>query len=398
MRTVIVGASLGGLRTAQAIRAAGLEDSIILIGAEPVLPYDRPPLSKGFLRGENDAGDLALISRDELARLDVDLRLATTATGLDITRQVVELDGGTSVAYDALVIATGCRPRTLPGAGYLNTLRTLDDGMVLRDRLARSASLTVVGGGFIGSEIAATAQGLGLAVTIVEPAAGLMVRAVGEVIGEHLTELHRRRGIDVRTGAGVRELSPGPAGHRIRLTDGSIITAGTIVAGIGAIPATGWLEGSGLRLADGVVCGPDLRADGTTNVFAVGDVARWRHPRYPRDVRAEHWTAVAEHARVVAANLAGGHTVADSLPYVWSDQFGARLQIAGAVPPDPTVEYAAGGPGSERFVALLTDGTGVQAVAARGALREFLAHRGELDRRTAVTGPSEPGRAPVTRA
>ncbi|GAA1505979.1 FAD-dependent oxidoreductase [Nocardioides humi] len=381
MRLLVLGASLGGLRTAQAVRRAGLDAEVTLVGAEAVLPYDRPPLSKDFLRGARQASDLALASQDELDELGVSLRLGRTATALDSVRQVVDLDDGSALEYDALVIATGSRPRTLPGGHVptdLHTLRTIDDATALRDRLARSSSLAVIGGGFIGSEIASTARGLDIDVTIVEPAGTLMLRALGETIGQHMTHLHLRENVDIKAGVSVERVTDTGGRQLIELSDGATILADTTVVGIGAIPNIDWLQGSGLTLSDGVLCGPDLRAVGTTNVFGIGDVARWLHPRYDRYIRVEHWTSVAEQARVVAANLAGQPTVADALPYVWSDQLGSRLQIAGVVPVDPMVEYAVGQPGTDRFVALLSDASGPQAVVGRGAVRDFLAHRAEL--------------------
>ncbi len=248
----------------------------------------------------------------------------------------------------------------------------------MRDRLARSSSLAVIGGGFIGSEIASTARGLDIDVTIVEPAGTLMLRALGETIGQHMTHLHLRENVDIKAGVSVERVTDTGGRQLIELSDGATILADTTVVGIGAIPNIDWLQGSGLTLSDGVLCGPDLRAVGTTNVFGIGDVARWLHPRYDRYIRVEHWTSVAEQARVVAANLAGQPTVADALPYVWSDQLGSRLQIAGVVPVDPMVEYAVGQPGTDRFVALLSDASGPQAVVGRGAVRDFLAHRAEL--------------------
>jgi NADPH-dependent 2,4-dienoyl-CoA reductase/sulfur reductase-like enzyme len=380
VRIAIIGAGLGGLRTAEALRAHRFEGSVLLIGDEAELPYDRPPLSKEVLLGTREPSDTALVTRPRLAELGVEARLGVAATGLDIQGHLVRLSDGSSVVYDHLVIATGARARELPGIGRaegLHPLRTLSDARAVRNRLRRSRTLTVVGGGFIGAEVAATASNTGLAVTIVEAAGELMSRALGPVLGGHLTLLHRQRGVDVRTGVTV--LAARARGDRLELalSDGSEIASDLAVAGVGALPNVEWLRGSGLRLGDGVQCDASLRAVGADSVYAVGDVARWPHPRYGA-MRAEHWTSVAEQAAVVAAGIAGESRVADALPYVWSDQFGTRLQIAGQIGTGDDVSYAVGGPCSERFVALARGGERATAVVARGALRDFLAHRAIL--------------------
>lgn len=381
MNIVIVGAALAGLRTAEALRARGADGPILLIGDEAELPYDRPPLSKEVLRGSREPSDTALASRQRLADLGVETRLGVKATRLDIESGQVQLSDGSCACYDRLVIATGARARRLPGIDQvegLYQLRTLSDARAVRDRLRRSRTLTVIGGGFIGVEVAATAREAGLEVTVVEAAGELMSRGLGRTLGGHLTHLHQRHGIDVQTGITVRSVHRCDERLELALSDGSEISSDLAVAGVGSVPNVEWLHGSGLRVGDGVECDASLRAIGASNVYAVGDVARWPHPRYGM-MRAEHWTSVAEQAAVVAAAITGEVRVADALPYVWSDQFGVRLQIAGQIGASDDVTYTSGGPGSERFVALAHTGRDqATAVVARGSLRDFLAHRGIL--------------------
>lgn len=382
MKTVIVGAALGGLRTAQALRARGASGPILLVGDEVELPYDRPPLSKEMLLGTHEPLDTSLVSGQRLSELGVEARLGVAATRLNIRRREVQLADGSYAGYDRLVIATGARARQLPGIDPVEglcALRTLSDARAIRDRLCRSQAVTVVGGGFIGAEVAATARAAGLGVTVVEAGSELMSRALGRTLGMHLTHLHRQQGVDVRTGVTV--VGAYRRGDRLELalSDGSEIGSDLAVVGVGGSPNVEWLHGSGLGVTDGVHCDASLRAVGTEGVYAVGDVARWPHPRYGM-MRAEHWTSVAEQAVVVAAGIMGEFRVADSLPYVWSDQFGVRLQIAGQMGAGDEVSYVSGGPGSERFVALTRAGDDATAVVARGSLRDFMAHRGILAR------------------
>jgi NADPH-dependent 2,4-dienoyl-CoA reductase/sulfur reductase-like enzyme len=379
MRLVIVGASLGGLRTAQTVRASDPAASIVMIGAEPELPYDRPPLSKDVLVGRRSFEDVRLTSAPDLAALGVESILGMAATDLHLDASEVVLADSRRIGYDALVIATGsvARQLTVPSGmpDLVRPLRTLDDTRQLSLALRAARSVAIVGGGFIGAEVAATARDMGRHVTIVEPEQALMLRGLGLGLGQHLARLHQAQGVDVRLGTGVANVEPDNGRVRLALTDGSTLIADVAVAGIGASPSTGWLAGSGLVLDDGVICDSGLRALGAENVYAVGDVARWPHPRYEGLIRCEHWTTAGEHARVVAANLVGGSAVADQLPYVWSDQFRVRLQIAGRVQPGDELRYLLGDSESDRFVAATGTDAGINAVVARGAVRDFLSHR-----------------------
>jgi NADPH-dependent 2,4-dienoyl-CoA reductase/sulfur reductase-like enzyme len=376
MHIVVVGASLAGVRTVQALRRKGSDARITLVGAEPAIATDRPPLSKGFLGGTPEVAP-PLLSAEQVAELDVELRLGTRAEGLDPAARTVAL-GGTELAYDRLVIATGSTPRLLPGVELrpgVHVLRTADDSAAIRARCVPGARVVVVGGGFIGAEVAHTALGLGCAVTLVEPLPALMIRGLGPALGEALTDRHRRAGVDLRLGIGVTGVDAGETGQRVTLTDGTELAADVVVVGIGTIPDTGWLAGSGLTLRDGVVCDEHLAAEGAPEVFVAGDVARWRHPRYGEHVRVEHWTNAVEQGTVVAANIVGEAAVHDSVPYVWSDQLGARLQIHGRVGPEDEVRVVRGDARDGHFVAVSGSGGKLTAVVGLGALRELMKFR-----------------------
>ncbi|MFE7157008.1 NAD(P)/FAD-dependent oxidoreductase [Streptomyces sp. NPDC057636] len=381
MHTLIVGASLGGLRTAQALRGRGWTDKITLLGAEPRPPYDRTPLSKEVLLGKRSPEQLGLVPARVLQELDLELHLGTSAAGLDPASGTVVLQDGRRVGYDTLVIATGSVPRSLPGTENLTglrVLRTVEDALAIKARLVAGTSVVVIGGGFVGAEVASAARETGAAVTVVAPGPAMMLRVLGPVLGSHMTAVHRKHGVRVRSSVFVAGVSGQDRVEALTLSDGSCIPADSAVIGIGAVPCTDWLEDSGLRLRDGVVCDERLRAVGAENIYAVGDVARWRNPRYGELVRVEHWTNAGEQARVVAANIAGESAVHDAVPYVWSDQFGVRLQIAGRIGADDAVHYVLGGPETERFVALAGHGDRLNAVVARGEVREFLRYRGLL--------------------
>jgi NADPH-dependent 2,4-dienoyl-CoA reductase/sulfur reductase-like enzyme len=231
--------------------------------------------------------------------------------------------------------------------------------------------LVIVGGGFIGSEVAWTAHRLGCTVTVVEPLPSLMVRGLGPVLGEVMGQRHARNGIDVRLGVGVTAIDNGT----VRLSDGGSVAADEVLLALGVTPEVGWLDAPGVRLNDGLLCDEHLAAVGVPGVYAAGDVARWWHPRYREHVRVEHWTNAVEHGPVVAANIVGTPTRYEAVPYVWSEQLGGRLQIVGRVRPQDEVRFVHGGPDEERFVAV-TGGEGeLRAVVGFAAIRELMPYR-----------------------
>jgi NADPH-dependent 2,4-dienoyl-CoA reductase/sulfur reductase-like enzyme len=347
VRIVVVGSSLAGVRTVQSLRRLGSDDDIVLVAGEPGAVHgvasDRPPLSKAFLAGTASAAP-PLTNEEELAQLSVRL-VHGRATDLDPATRSVSLHGGDRLEYDALVIATGSTPRSLPGVeprDGVHTLRSASDAVAIRASCPPGRPVVVVGGGFIGAEVAWTLGQIGCPVTLVEPLPALMIRGLGPEIGAALTRRHAAAGVDLRMGAGVAAVEGDTQVEGVLLTDGSRIPAGVVVLGLGTMPETAWLEEAGLDLRDGVVCDERLAAVGVAGVHAVGDAARWRSGRYGEDVRVEHWTNAVETAGVVAANLTGTPTVHDPVPYVWSDQLGGRLQVFGRVRPQDEIRLVHG--------------------------------------------------------
>ena len=285
---------------------------VALVGAEDHLPYDRPPLSKKVLAGEWEPDRIALRRDGGLDALGLDARLGVRAVRLDPAERTVHLSDGDALTYDALVIATGSEVRRLPGQPELDglhMLRTLDDSLALRAALTNgSPRVVVVGAGFIGSEVASTAHGLGCAVTVVEALPVPLVRALGPEMGAACAALHRDNGVDVRLGVGVEGFDGRDRVEGVRLTDGTVLAADVVVVGVGVAPATGWLEGSGLELRDGIVCDASLAA-GPPGVYAAGDVCRWPNELFGEEMRVEHWTNAAEQgahaARAILAVAAG---------------------------------------------------------------------------------------------
>jgi NADPH-dependent 2,4-dienoyl-CoA reductase/sulfur reductase-like enzyme len=357
---VVVGASLAGLRAVETLRTEGFDGSVTLIGAEDHLPYDRPPLSKKVLSGEWEPDRIALRRDGGLDALGVDARLGVRATALDVAGRTVHLDDGSAVPYDALVIATGSEVRRLPGQPELDglfVLRTLDDSLSLRAALTRgSPRVVVVGAGFIGSEVASTAHGLGCAVTVVEALPVPLERALGAEMGAACAALHQAHGVELRLGVGVDGFEGRERVEGVRLSDGSVVPADVVVVGVGVAPATGWLESSGLELRDGVVCDATLAA-GPPGVHAAGDVCRWPNELFGEEMRVEHWTNAAEQgahaARAILAGAAGERPSPYApVPFFWSDQYGLKLQFLGRAGPQDEVRVVHGSPGEHGFVAL----------------------------------------------
>lgn len=364
----VVGASLAGLRTVEGLRRAGFGGRITLVGDELHPPYTRPPLSKQVLAGTWEPERVWLRPPAKLAELDVDLRLGVRAEAVDPVGHVVTLSDGV-LAYDALVAATGASPRRLPGDDIegVHVLRRLDHAIALRDALGQATRLVVVGAGFIGCEVAATARERGLDVTVVEPLPAPMLRGLGAELGDVAAGLHRAHGVDLRCGIGVAGLQGEGRVTGVTLTDGSTVPADLVVVGIGVVPDAGWLAGSGIDTTDGVLCDAVLAAEGVDDVWAAGDVARWRHPGYPEPVRFEHWTVAAEHGRAVAEGIVAGRDAAVAhapVPYVWTDQHGTRIQVVGRPGPDDDLDVVLGSTDELRFLALLhRRGTVTGAVA-----------------------------------
>ena len=364
----IVGASLAGLRAAETLRRDGFDGPVALIGDEFHEPYDRPPLSKQVLAGDWEPDRIALTPSDKLADLDLDLRLGTAAVGFDLASRTLRLagdeSGGETLEVDALLIATGARCRTLgqPLQG-VHVLRSLDDCLGLRaDFDAAPDRVVVVGAGFIGAEVAATARTRGLDVTMIEALDAPLIRVLGPEMGEVCAAVHRDHGIDLRTGVGMEGLDGADRVERVRLTDGSAVDASVVVVGIGVTPNTEWLKGSGLALDDGVVC--DASGLAAPGVAAAGDVARWPNRRFGYPMRVEHWDNAAAQGAHSARALLGAAEPYEPVPWFWSDQYDRKIQLAGHVRPDDEVKVVAGSVDERRFAALY--GRGGRLVGALG--------------------------------
>ncbi len=376
-RIVVVGASLSGLRTVQGLRRRGCAAAITLIGDEPHLPYDRPPLSKAVLLGQAPAESVQFVDHPALAALDVEVLLGVAAVGVDLGPRQVHLSYGPPVGFDTLVIATGSSPRTLPSIrplGGLHVLRTVDDARHIQAGLGRATQVAVVGGGFIGAEIASAARVLGVGVTVIDALPTLMTRGLGAGLGARMGELHRRNGVGLQLSQLVTGFTGEDDVTGVELADGSVVAADLVVVGIGTVPNVGWLHGSGLTIDDGVVCDEYLSAG--EGIYAVGDVARWHNPRYGEPMRMEHWTSAGEQATALASTLTGTPTSCTVLPYVWSDQFGKRLQIFGRIRPGDEVELVF--EEGDRFVATATGADGLEGVVGFDALKQLLPYRAQL--------------------
>ncbi|MDX6234500.1 MAG: hypothetical protein QOH68_3608 [Nocardioidaceae bacterium] len=329
-RIVVVGASRAGTSVVSTLRARGVTGSITVISDEDVLPYDRTHLSKVGLKPESADTTVPLCGPPDLA--GIDLRLGTRAIGVDTTSRTVSLDTGAEIPYDGLFIATGATPRwpsVLRGAAGVHVLRTFADAQRLQAALTRAAGVLIVGGGFVGAELAVAARDRGLPVTIVETGATLLDRGLGQDLGAEWTELHRQRGVTIHCGRTIVSLTErdGRVDGAV-MDNGQVVAADLVVVGVGAAPSTDWLAGDDqLKIDDGLICDETLCA--APGVYAVGDVARW-HDRVTGELcRIEHWTNAHAQGRVAAGNFLGDEQVFSAVPYVWSDQYGHRIQIYG---------------------------------------------------------------------
>lgn len=339
---VVVGASLAGLRACEALRQEDFTGRITLVGAESELPYDRPPLSKKVLAGEWEPERIRLRKADEFDSLDLTLRLGIRASGLIAHRGAIALSDGEELEYDGLVIATGSAPRRLPGQPDLDgvlEIRTLADSLDLRARIADgTARVVIIGAGFIGLEVAATARQKGCTVTVLEGAPAPLIRGLGVDMGVAVAAVHERHGVDLRCGVQVSSIEgDGERVTGVLLADGELVPADVVVVGVGVSPATEWLDDSPIALRDGIVCDPTLYT-GVPGVYAAGDCVRWPNLVFEGhddcEMRVEHWTNAAEQGAAAARNLLAVSRGQDaqpyrSVPFFWSDQFESRIQFVG---------------------------------------------------------------------
>lgn len=369
---VVVGASLAGLRACETLRNDGYTGAITLVGAEFHRPYDRPPLSKNLLLGDWEPERVQLRSNDAFDSLNLIFKPGTVATALSVANRTITLDSpvvdgqfdGKSqvISFDGLIIATGGTPRRLPQqpeVAGLHLLRTIDDAISLRKELRQGTRVVVIGAGFIGLEVAATARQRGCDVEILEGLGAPLLRVVGETVGQIIARVHESHGVRIRCGVDVVQIIGSDAVSGVELGNGTVVPADVVVVGIGVEPATHWLESSELSLDNGVMCDASLNV-GVPGIYAAGDVARWPNALFIDDeptMRIEHWTNAAEQGAHAASNLLacshGEHGQPYiSVPFFWSDQFEARIQFLGRATSDDEMKIVAGNEDSEKLVAL----------------------------------------------
>ncbi|QTI69332.1 NAD(P)/FAD-dependent oxidoreductase [Gordonia polyisoprenivorans] len=353
---VIVGGGLAGAKTAEALREQDFDGDVVLIGAEDHLPYERPPLSKEFLAGTKQPAEFTVHDADWYRDNNIDLRPGTTVERVDIDAKQVVLPDGSTVAYDKLVLATGSSSRhlNLPGedTAHVHHLRTLDEATALGDDIGPGRRLAIIGGGWIGLEVAASARQRGAEVTVAEVGELPLLSVMGREVAQVFADLHREHGIDLRTGVQVQEiLETEGFATGIRLGDGTTVDADAVLVAAGAVPALGPAESAGLDIdGGGVLVDAGLRS-GNPDVFVVGDIANAEHPVLRRRVRTEHWANALNQPAVAVTNLLGGAAEYDNLPYFFTDQYDLGMEYAGLAGADDTV-ILRGDVAAREFVAL----------------------------------------------
>ena len=365
-RVVVVGAGLAGLRTVEELRAGGFAGEVTLIGAEDRPPYDRPPLSKKVMTGELDDTGL----RADLESLAVDLRLAETA--IELGDRVLRTDQG-EYEWDALVVATGACPVRLPGGGAQHVLRTAGDALAIRELLTPGTALAIVGAGWIGAELATAAASRGCEVTVLEAGDTPIAAAVGTDVGGMTIPWYAEAGVELRLNQSVAAIEAGG----IALGNGAWLAADVVVTAVGVRPAVAWLAGSGIRLENGIAVDGQLRTT-VPGVYATGDCASFWSARYERQLRFEHWDVALHSPEVVAANILGGSTEYDPVPYFWSEQFSRMVQYVGWHGAADRVIWR-GDPAAPKWAVCWLAGDKLVAVLTVGLPRDLLQARRLMD-------------------
>jgi NADPH-dependent 2,4-dienoyl-CoA reductase/sulfur reductase-like enzyme len=378
-RIAIVGASLAGLRAAETLRDRGFDGELTLIGDEPHRPYDRPPLSKQVLQGAWEPEQTFFRKKDGYDALALDMRLGVRAVSVDLRARRVALADGTNVDYDRLIIATGARPRTIPDMAPrtgLLVLRGLDDAIALRRAMMDAPRVAIIGGGFIGLEVAASCRARGLPVTVIEALPVPLSPILGPTLGDMVAAMHRDHGVDLRTGVVVTDVLGESRATGVALSDGSRFEADVVVVGIGVTPNTEWLEGSGLTIDNGLVC--NASGEAAPGVYAAGDVARVANRWHGDAPRIEHWTNAVEQAVHAAENALAGpgaSTSFSSVPYFWSDQYDRRIQFIGGARPHYEIRIAAGSHADRKLTALYRRGVRLVACLALNQPHALIKYR-----------------------
>ena len=331
---VIIGAGMAGARACISLRANGHGGAITLLSEENLLPYDRPPLSKAAITQEAEPQPVWLIDEAIVRELKVEVRKGATATAINPEPKTVALSDGSGMSYDKLLIATGARPRMLsiPGGQHALTLRTHDDAVELRKRFTAGKNVVIIGGGFIGLELASSAAKRDCHVTLVEAQPRILMRGVPDAIAAMVHARHEKAGVVMLTGVGLSHLTK----DAVHLGDGRVLAADTIVAGIGAVPETTLAAAAGLAIDNGIACDQHMRTS-APDIYAAGDCASFLHPKLVnRRIRLEAWRSAQEQAATVAENMLGGAKAHVAVPWFWSDQYELSLQIAGLAEMGPT--------------------------------------------------------------
>jgi 3-phenylpropionate/trans-cinnamate dioxygenase ferredoxin reductase component len=359
---VIVGAGMAGGKAAETLREEGFDGRIVLVGAEPHRPYERPPLSKDYLRAE---GGVAWLQEDEgwYAQHDVELRTSTVAESLDVAGSAVLLAGGERLAYDRLLLSTGAEPRRLPLPGAdlegVQLLRTIEDSDAIRAAIEAGGRLVVIGGGWIGCEVAASARQKGMDVTLVEPLELPLLRVLGPELGGFYRDVHADQGVELLLGTGVEAIEGSGRAERVRTSDGRSIDCDAVVVGIGVAPRTRLADGV-LDVDNGILVDERLRAS-AEGVFAAGDVANATHPVFERRVRVEHWANALEQGPAVARAMLGRDVRYDKVPYFFSDQYDVGMEYAGLHDPGTDELVLRGDMAGREFIAFWLRGERLMA-------------------------------------
>ena len=385
---LIVGGGLAAGKAAEAMREEGFDGRIVLVTAEAERPYERPPLSKEYLRGEAGREKLYVHPEAWYAEHDVELRLGERVTALDAAGSVATLASGEELPFDRALLATGAEPRrlNLPGADLdgVHLLRSVDDSDALRERLEAGGKLVVIGGGWIGSEVAASARQRGLAVTMVEPLELPLLRVLGPEVARVYHDVHRDHGVEMLTGTGVEAFVGDGALRAVRTSDGTEIECDFAVVGIGVAPRTELAEAAGLDVGDGIEVHANLRTSVPT-IFAAGDVASQRHPRYDQRIRVEHWANALNQGAAAGRAMAGADVAYDRVPYFFSDQYDLGMEYTGLPGPDDEL-VVRGELGPEGFIAFwwyggrVTAGMNVNVWDVTGPIQELIRSKAIVER------------------
>jgi 3-phenylpropionate/trans-cinnamate dioxygenase ferredoxin reductase subunit len=356
---IIVGAGLAGAKAAETLRAEGFDGRLLLFGDEPVRPYERPPLSKTYLRGESTFDEAAVHDADFYKTHEIELHTSTVVASLDPAESQVQLAAGARLAYDRLLLTTGAAPRrpNVPGVELegFHLLRTVADSDAIRTAATAGTPVVVIGAGWIGSEVAASARQLGADVTMVDIAAVPLERVLGPEVGAVYRDLHASHGVRLRLGVGIDAMKGAGRIEEVRLSDGSVLPAGAVVAGIGVLPRTELAAAAGLHIDNGVLTDAQLTTS-APQVFAAGDVASAWHPTYGAPIRLEHWSAALNQGPVAAMNMLGMVTPYERTPYFYSDQYDLGMEYRGWAPTYDRVVFRGDPAGGEFLAFWLRDG------------------------------------------